>query len=860
MKEKIRVKSLIISVIFIAVIVTLTSMPIGGLPPLQNLLNPNSGVWDPVVPKGSMGVQYENISVNGTTGEVVIYTQPDGFIGIQSNNTFLVYYMQGYLEAQYRLEEMDFIKRTALGTLSQVIGSSTLSSDIFYRTIQDCQIAKQEVNNMSPSSYMHRVIENFTMGINSYISSLTPQTMPLLFKLLNYEPHTWNMTDVMAVQQFFLWQNSAGGMSPLNFNYALQNMPESVVKGLYPAYPAGVQNPIVPFSANSAIYNGTGDLSNLSMYTPSYNYTGTGLSSLNPQISTQNQFQSVNAVDGAVFQKFFGMNYSMSIQYAAFRDYGSNNWAVNGVKTHNTSALLANDPHLTTEVPSIWIGFQLVSPGQNVVGVVFPGFPGVILGHNPHIAWGATNGGVQQTYFYAETMKNGSTTQYMNNGSYSSFSVINENISISGQNDYSLKVMRAVNGVILYTGSSTIAMDWTGLLPSYEIGFFLNIDKANNVEQFRQNASTLFKTAIQNWAVADYLGNIGIFPFGDLPVIEKGNPRGILPGTGPYNWQGFIPADKLPYLYDPSRGFVFSANQITVSPNFKYYIGWDFESGYRADQIHHLLNTTQGINMAKMENIQLNVHDYTTYILLKPLLGNISGSTANSSIISALNSWNGTFTTNSSAATVYHYWLLNFLNDTFLPYMMKYNITVADGLYNNTFFLGSAACNHGPLIEDLINWTANPAGVTWFNNPLTGKSRTEAMVMNQAMNQTLAYLVNAYGSYSSSWEWGNVHKRVLTSLFGVPAMNTQELAAAGDGNTINVAHNPVSNFGPSWRMVVNMSHPITGVGIYPGGLSENPLSQYYSNTFEDWNNGIYYTLIPATAPSEFFYLYGGASI
>ena len=860
MKEKIRVKSLIISVIFIAVIVTLTSMPIGGLPPLQNLLNPNSGVWDPVVPKGSMGVQYENISVNGTTGEVVIYTQPDGFIGIQSNNTFLVYYMQGYLEAQYRLEEMDFIKRTALGTLSQVIGSSTLSSDIFYRTIQDCQIAKQEVNNMSPSSYMHRVIENFTMGINSYISSLTPQTMPLLFKLLNYEPHTWNMTDVMAVQQFFLWQNSAGGMSPLNFNYALQNMPESVVKGLYPAYPAGVQNPIVPFSANSAIYNGTGDLSNLSMYTPSYNYTGTGLSSLNPQISTQNQFQSVNAVDGAVFQKFFGMNYSMSIQYAAFRDYGSNNWAVNGVKTHNTSALLANDPHLTTEVPSIWIGFQLVSPGQNVVGVVFPGFPGVILGHNPHIAWGATNGGVQQTYFYAETMKNGSTTQYMNNGSYSSFSVINENISISGQNDYSLKVMRAVNGVILYTGSSSIAMDWTGLLPSYEIGFFLNIDKSNNVEQFRQNASTLFKTAIQNWAVADYLGNIGIFPFGDLPVIEKGNPRGILPGTGPYNWQGFIPADKLPYLYDPSRGFVFSANQITVSPNFKYYIGWDFESGYRADQIHHLLNTTQGINMAKMENIQLNVHDYTTYILLKPLLGNISGSTANSSIISALNSWNGTFTTNSSAATVYHYWLLNFLNDTFLPYMMKYNITVADGLYNNTFFLGSAACNHGPLIEDLINWTANPAGVTWFNNPLTGKSRTEAMVMNQAMNQTLAYLVNAYGSYSSSWEWGNVHKRVLTSLFGVPAMNTQELAAAGDGNTINVAHNPVSNFGPSWRMVVNMSHPITGVGIYPGGLSENPLSQYYSNTFEDWNNGIYYTLIPATAPSEFFYLYGGASI
>ncbi|EQD32884.1 Peptidase S45, penicillin amidase, partial [mine drainage metagenome] len=148
-----------------------------------------------------------------------------------------------------------------------------------------------------------------------------------------------------------------------------------------------------------------------------------------------------------------------SFQYAAYKDFGSNNWAVNGFRTHNTSALLANDPHLTTEVPSIWLGFQLVSPVQNVVGVVFPGFPGIVLGHNPKVAWGATNGQVQQIYYYAETMKSGSSTQYLNNGSYSPFSVINENISVAGGSTYQLKVMRAVNGVILYTGENTIAMD-----------------------------------------------------------------------------------------------------------------------------------------------------------------------------------------------------------------------------------------------------------------------------------------------------------------------------------------------------------------------------------------------------------------
>ncbi len=859
MKEKIKAKSLIVSVVFIAVIVTITSMPLGGLPPLQNLLNPNSGVFDPVPPNGATGVHYMNISVNGTSGEVITYVQPDGFIGIESNNTCLMYYMQGYMEAQYRLEEMDFIKRTALGTLSQVVGSSVLPSDIFYRTLQDYQIASQEASNLSPGSYTHRVLENFTMGINAYIATLTPSTMPLLFKLLDYTPHAWNITDVMAVQQFFLWQNSAGGSSPLYFNYALQQMPTSVVKLLYPAYPAGVQNPIVPNCANPSIYNETGNKANLSLYTPSYKYNGTGIINANPQVSSQVSFSNVNSVDGAVFQKFFGTGFSSSFQYAAYKDFGSNNWAVNGFRTHNTSALLANDPHLTTEVPSIWLGFQLVSPVQNVVGVVFPGFPGIVLGHNPKVAWGATNGQVQQIYYYAETMKSGSSTQYLNNGSYSSFSVINENISVAGGSTYQLKVMRAVNGVILYTGENTIAMDWTGLMPSYEISFFLHIDKTSSVNEFRQNVTKYFKTAIQNWAVADSQGNIGIFPYGDYPIVSQGNPRGILPGTGPYNWQGFIPVNNLPYLYNPARGFVVSANQITVSSNYPYYIGWDYEAGYRADQIHSMLNSSSGMNTTGMEKIQLSVHDYTTNVFLKPLLGNISSS-ANSSVINQLTAWNGSFTINSIASTIYHYWLKNFLNDTFLPYLQKYNITRSEGLFNNSFFLGSDSYYHGPLITDLVNWTTQNTPVTWFSNPLTGQSRTEGMVMNLAMNQTISYLDKTYGPMSTSWNWGNIHKRVLSSLFGVSALNTTIIPAAGDGNTPNAAYGTISNFGPSWRMVVNMSEPVKGVGIYPGGLSENPLSPFYSNTFQDWNNGIYYTLIPDTAPAQFFYMYGGAAL
>jgi len=295
-----------------------------------------------------------------------------------------------------------------------------------------------------------------------------------------------------------------------------------------------------------------------------------------------------------------------------------------------------------------------------------------------------------------------------------------------------------------------------------------------------------------------------------------------------------------------------------VSSNYPYYIGWDYESGYRADEIQFLLNTTSGLNTQKMENIQLTVHDFTSNILLKPLLNSlVYGETPGETGYSNLSAWNGNMTINSTAATIYYFWLINLVNDTFRPYLQYYNIIPSDGLNQTSFFLGADATYHGPLIEDIINWTVTNQSIHWFDNPITGQSRNETDVMLLAYNQTIRYLESNYGSMSSRWDWGNIHQRVLSSFFGVSPMNTRQLPAAGDGNTINAAYGLVSDFGPSWRMVVNMSHPQSAVGIYPGGISENPLSAYYSNTFTAWNDGIYYRLIPETAPSVFFTGYGG---
>ncbi len=254
-----------------------------------------------------------------------------------------------------------------------------------------------------------------------------------------------------------------------------------------------------------------------------------------------------------------------------------------------------------------------------MVGVTFPGAPGVVLGHNPYIAWGTTDSDVQATYFYYETLNPSNKNQYMHDGQWTDFNVLNESVVVAGSSPVKISVESAVNGVLIPGWNNTIALDWTGLYPTDELSVLLALDVAHNVTA-AQDALMNFKVGIQNWAVVDTEGNVGIFTYGFYPVIERGNPRGVLPGNGSYDWVGSIPIADQPYLLNPSNGFVFSANQIQVSPNYPYYIGWDYESGYRAAEIFSVLNSTTRPGVDSMEQLQLSDHDYSSNIFLGPLL------------------------------------------------------------------------------------------------------------------------------------------------------------------------------------------------------------------------------------------------
>ena len=102
-----------------------------------------------------------------------------------------------------------------------------------------------------------------------------------------------------------------------------------------------------------------------------------------------------------------------------------------------------------------------------------------------------------------------------------------------------------------------------------------------------------FHAPQQNMVYADVHGNIGMFAPGLVPVRKKGNQvMGRVPVPGwdaTYDWQGFIPYDALPQVFNPPSGVIFNANNKVVEDDYPYFLTFGWEPPYRARRISELL-------------------------------------------------------------------------------------------------------------------------------------------------------------------------------------------------------------------------------------------------------------------------------
>jgi penicillin amidase len=324
---------------------------------------------------------------------------------------------------------------------------------------------------------------------------------------------------------------------------------------------------------------------------------------------------------------------------------GSNGWAVAGSHTASGKPILSNDMHLEYSLPGIWYMAHLQSPDLNVSGVALPGLPGIVVGHNARIAWGITNLEFDVQDLYIEKLDE-RTGQYLYRGHLEQARLEREIIRVKGQKSEELPIWVTRHGpIFLDDHGTTMALRWILAEPGTLQYPVLDIDRAQNWQQFTA-ALERFAGPGSNFVYADVDGNIGYHAAGKLPIR-----RGYL-GDVPVDanqcdcdWDGFIPFDKLPSVFNPPSGIIATANQNPFPLDYPYPVSGGFAPPYRVNQIRARLRARQGWQAGDMLSVQMDVYASLGKFLASQLVAAYAGRNVHApnldEAVAMLRAWNG---------------------------------------------------------------------------------------------------------------------------------------------------------------------------------------------------------------------------
>jgi penicillin amidase len=652
-KMSLRILHLVVALITTGGVVYEVCAGAGPLPPLGPVLNPGTGVW--TAASAARPLQKETLHVTGLHQPVTIIFEANGTPHIQAATDNDLFWAVGYLQACFRLTQMDLMRRQGEGRLSEILGHEALSFDQFQVMLGLDRTARLDWQALQVSSPTRNALQAYANGVNAWIDEAEQNnSLPFMFKLLNYKPQPWTPIDSLVIQGE-MTQDLDFSTTPLAYALMAKTLGYNHTMQWFSLLPPDLQHPY---------------------YTDPHPQSASPVP-LPSQLSLgQSTMQNIAEIEQEVD----------TLSGAARNGPASNNWAVNGPLAASGKALMAGDPHLNLNLPSIWYQFDGNAPDYSFSGVGIPGIPFVLIGRNQHISWSMTDVQNESTLFYVEKVDGEHPHQYYWKGAWHPMQHIVYSIPVKGQEAVRQDVYLTVHGPIYSAdqglAGETIAVDWMGALSSTDCIALIDILKATDFNQFRE-ALRMWVAPTLNFVYADDQGNIGMISPGFYPIVASGAPWLPLPGTGEADVVGGIPYNAIPQVYDPPDHIVFTANQRPVGNNYPYYIGttWTgFDNGYRADEIYAELSSKQKLTMQDMENMQTSIHDYLAGLIVPELLKDLQKNALTGNALRAqtlLQSWNEDMDANSVAASIWWTFWTRYLIDVFSPWWQAGHVPVA---------------------------------------------------------------------------------------------------------------------------------------------------------------------------------------
>ncbi|TQF71319.1 penicillin acylase family protein [Pseudoalteromonas luteoviolacea] len=756
-----------------------------------------------------------DIVLSGIHQEVQIQRDAHSVPSIIAKSDHDVYFAMGFLHAQDRLWQLETQRRFAKGRLSEVFGRTALESDIWVRTLGLYKSAEESWDSLSTEAQDSLIA--YSHGVNAFLDKNT--NLPPEFLMFGFKPEKWEPIDSLVQIKVFALNLSDSMWHEIEYMAASQVLNTAQVNML--------------FGENGH-----------SLYTSNAN--------------------TINSLD-----KLLKIKHVLKDEMHIGGKYvGSNAWAVSGKLSANNKPILANDPHLNIQIPSLWYVVKQKSPKHEISGMSLVGLPLVVIGKNAHIAWGVTSMLADEQDLYIEQINPKQPSQYLFDGKWKEMVTREETINIKA--DFPAKLSRNIEPLkikVRTTGNGPLISDaiegagnplslrWTALKSqdtSYDA--FFKLGYAKNWKEFNDAMSLLVSPTL-NMVYIDQ-DNIGYLAAGDIPIRGVGNGLYPLEGWHSKNhWQGVIPKTDMLSEFNPERGFIVSANNEIGGDDYDYYISSQWASPARAARIEELLqeqiDTKHKLTLEDMKMIQADTIDLSTINLLS-FFRRIKGDNSNEDLaLTHLNSWDGNMERDSTAAALFYVWSEQIRNLIFKDEFKGY--------WNLGNEISLANIENDKVFEALSNTELN-----WCDNILTNDLESCDSIVHEALKQAIKKLVKLQGNDISQWTWGNIHythygHQPFSSVNFLDYIFERKIQNGGSENTVNVSSAVFKQgkgyeqyFGAGFRQILQLggSEQATHLYMNSTGQSGNIASEHYDDMVEPFNKVQYFGLNNSSVKSS----------
>jgi penicillin amidase len=784
------------------------------------------------------------LMVSGLKGQVEVLRDSYGVPHIYADNPEDLFEAQGYVHAQDRFFEMDFRRHLAAGRLSELFGISQLETDAYIRTLGWRRVAEQELSLLAPST--RRYLDAYAAGVNAYLAGRPATDISLEYSLLRlqglrYRPAAWTAVDSVAWLKVMAWDLSSNLTQEADRAIITGKIGAGRAANLFPGYP--LEDDFAPIVRRGDV---VGKAFDPTASRSSAQPLAGGLS--NDQLRQARKVLEGAAKINEVIPHVLG---SASVESGI----GSNSWAVAGSLTESGKAILSNDPHLATSIPSAFaqVGLHCRTVSAicpfDVSGFSMASMPGVVIGKNNKIAWGLTTSYIDAQDLYLEDVRGDTVRQ---GDRYVPLRVITEEIHVRGEDQpRTIRIRSSRHGPLLSDvdqrlqqvsasrsdpnpAQYAVALSWTALQPGRSMDALMAIDRAQNFAEFRE-AAALLTAPSQNFIYADTDGNIGYQLSGTVPHRRTGN--GMWPSPGwdtDFDWRGTIPFAKLPYVYNPASGFIVAANQQVIRGQYPYPLGSTFSYGWRSQEIIDRLRDAPPLTLDSAEPI---FYDDTIRFAadLVPILLKIK--VPDPWVVEGqrtLVGWDYSATKDSAAAAYFNVICHNIFKLTFRDELPEEDLwpTGGDRWY--------------AALTILIKQVENP----WWDDVRTpDKIETRDEILLAAMSNARKEITSLMARDTDQWQWGKLHTvqlrnptlgksgiRPIERLFNRGGYQVGGGPAVVNAMAFDDRKGYAVTSGPAMRMLIDLGDLDASRWVNQSGVSGHAFHRHYDDQTELWAN------------------------